>query len=526
MLCADNRTHGTEFAQSVFYPRASTRVTVSASRLTATDLEQPRIEILVNVSQGETRAAHLENGVLQEIYIQRDATGSVVGNIYLGKVQRVLAGMQAAFIDVGLPRAAFLQISDMVRRPAETQDVAPRIQHRLNQGDRILVQVSKDAMSTKGARLTTDLAIPSRFLVYMPYNPRIGVSARIENEAERERLSSSVASIREELGLTGGFIVRTVGDGAPHHALAADMRFLATVWNDILTQSRTVPPETLLYGDLALPIRMLRDMLTPEVAAITIDDEAAWQEMTGFTQRFAPEFTERTLHYTKPVPLFSQYGVEEAIERALAPKVPLRSGGFLIIEQTEAMVTVDVNTGGYVGTRSLEQTVLRTNIEAANTVARQLRLRNLGGIIVIDFIDMVDADHKAQVLTALRAALDADPAKTSVGAISPLGLVEVTRKRTRESLQQLMCHACETCQGRGFVKTGETVCFGLFREMTRIAHSQRVEELLILASPDIIGLLLDELSGAFHEVCTNTGLSVRLQSESLYTPEQFDLVVM
>lgn len=248
--------------------------------------------------------------------------------------------------------------------------------------------------------------------------------------------------------------------------------------------------------------------------------------MVAFTRRFAPEFTDRALHYTKAVPLFSQYGVEEAIERALQPKVPLKSGGFLIIEQTEAMVTVDVNTGGYVGTRSLEQTVLRTNIEAANTVARQLRLRNLGGIIVIDFIDMVDAEHKAQVLAALRDALDADPAKTTVGDISPLGLVEVTRKRTRESLQQLMCSDCEACGGRGFVKTGETVCFSLFREMSRLAHSRGAEELLILAAPDIIGLLLDELSGAFNEVCTACGLSVRLQAESLYMPEQFDLVVM
>ncbi|ROO24567.1 ribonuclease G [Salinisphaera orenii YIM 95161] len=488
--------------------------------------DEPRIEILVNVSAGETRAAQLENGVLQEIHIQRDAAGSAVGNIYLGEVQRVLAGMQAAFIEIGLERAAFLQISDMVRRPAETQDNAPRIQNRLNQGDRVLVQVSKEAMGTKGARLTTDLAIPSRFLVYMPYTPRIGVSARIENEAERERLIDTVTSLRDELGLAGGFIVRTVGDGAPHHALAADMRFLETVWRDIQTQANTAPPRTLLYGDLPLPIRMLRDLLTPEVAGVTIDDSESWEEMAAFTRRFAPEFTDRTQHYTKPTPLFDQYGVEEAIERALRPKVPLKSGGFLIIEQTEAMVTVDVNTGGYVGTRSLEQTVLRTNVEAASTIARQLRLRNLGGIIVIDFIDMVDESHKRQVLAALCSALEADPAKTTVGEISPLGLVEITRKRTRESLQHLMCTDCEACDGRGFVKTGETVCFSLFREMARVAHTQRPNELLILAAPDIIGLLLDELAATFNDVCEDTGLSVRLQAESLYTPEQFDLVVM
>jgi len=497
---------------------------MSTAPLAAPAADDPRIEILVNVSKGETRAAQLENGVLQEIHVQRDAAASVVGNIYLGEVQRVLAGMQAAFIEVGLERAAFLQISDMVRRPAETEDVSPRIQNRLSQGDRVLVQVSKDAMGSKGARLTTDLAIPSRFLVYMPYTPRIGVSARIENEQERDRLSASVSTLRDDLGLTGGFIVRTVGDGAPHHALAADMRFLATVWADIVDQSRTIAPRSLLYGDMPLPIRMLRDLLTPEVAAVTIDDEHAWRQMQIFTQRFAPEFTERALHYTKSVPLFSQYGVEEAIERALQPRVPLRSGGFLIIEQTEAMVTVDVNTGGYVGTRSLEQTVLRTNIEAAATVARQLRLRNLGGIIVIDFIDMVDAEHKERVLAALTAALDADPAKTSVSAISPLGLVEVTRKRTRDSLQHLMCANCESCGGRGFIKTGETVCFAMFREMSRLVQMRDARDLLILASPDIIGLLLDELAGVFHEVCADTGLGVRLQAESLYTPEQFDLV--
>ena len=492
----------------------------------SSDSAHPRVEILVNVAAGETRAAQLENGVLQDIHIQRDATGSVVGNIYLGRVQRVLAGMQAAFVDVGLERAGFLQISDMAPRPADDRGVTPPIQQRLTAGDRVMVQVAKDAIGTKGARLTTELALPSRFLVHMPYTSRVGISARIDNEAERERLSTHVNRIREELGFDGGFIVRTVGDGAPPEALAADMRFLDTVWRDIRAQAQTVAPETLLYGDLPLPIRMLRDLLTPDVGEVVIDDAAAWQEMTAFTARFAPEFTDRTRHYTEATPLFAQYGIEEAIERALLPKVPLKSGGFLIIEQTEALVSVDVNTGGYVGTRSLEQTVLRTNIEAAHTVARQLRLRNLGGIIVIDFIDMVDNDHKQQVLAALQTALDCDPAKSSVGAVSPLGLVEVTRKRTRESLEQLLCKPCDSCQGRGLIKTGETVCFSLFREMIRVARTQTVRELLVLAAPDTIGLLLDEMAGAFNNVCSQTGLSVRLQAESLYTPEQFDLVVM
>ncbi|MDA3920606.1 MAG: Rne/Rng family ribonuclease [Salinisphaera sp.] len=490
----------------------------------------PRVEILVNAGQGETRAAQIEDGVLQDIHIQRDATASAVSNIYLGRVQRVLAGMQAAFVDIGLDRAAFLQISDMVRRADEQPDATPRIQHRLSQGDRVLVQVTRDAMSTKGARLTTDLAIPSRFLVYMPYTPRIGVSARIENELERARLTQAVTAIRQELGLAGGFIVRTVGDGAPVEALAADMRFLATVWADIQQQSNTAAAESLLYGDLPLPIRMLRDLLTPEVATVIIDDRDAWQEMTGFTQRFAPEFTPRILLHEEEAPLFSQYGIEDAIERALLPRVPLRSGGFLIIEQTEALVSVDVNTGGFVGTRSLEQTVLRTNLEAANTVARQLRLRNLGGIIVIDFIDMIEPAHKQQVLAQLTDVLAADPAKTTVGSLSPLGLVEVTRKRTRESLEQLLCAPCEVCHGRGFIKTPETVVFTLFRDMQRLARHRgtagRQLELLLLAAPDTIGLLIDEQAAALREVCADAHIAVRLQAETLYGPEQFDLVVM
>lgn len=493
------------------------------------DANALRIEILVNAGPGETRAAQIENGILQDVHIQRDATASAVSNIYLGKVQRVLAGMQAAFVDIGLERAAFLQISDMVRSEEAGNDAeAPRIEKRLHAGDRVLVQVTRDAMGTKGARLTTDLAIPSRFLVYMPHTPRIGVSARIESDEERSRLYEAVADLRRELDLPGGFIVRTVADGASAAALGADMRFLATVWADIQHQAGRVPAETLVYGDLPLPIRMLRDLLTPEVSAVIIDDERAWHDMIAFTRRFAPEFAERILLHDEAAPLFAQYGIEEAIQRALQPRVPLKSGGFLIIEQTEAMVTVDVNTGGFVGTRSLEQTVLRTNLEAAQTVARQLRLRNLGGIIVIDFIDMVDADHKRQVLAQLSDTLAADPAKTSVGQISGLGLVEVTRKRTRESLEHLLCMPCEACGGRGYVKTPETVALELFREIARRARTRpHVDsELLVLAPPDTIDQLLDSQAAVFECVCREARVDVRLQAEALYGPEQFDVVVM
>ncbi len=489
----------------------------------------PRIEILVNAGLGETRAAQIENGILQDIHVQRDATASAVGNIYLGSVQRVLAGMQAAFVDVGLARAAFLQLADMVR-PSDAATARSRIEQRLVAQDRVLVQVSRDAMGTKGARLTTDLALPSRFLVYMPYTPRIGISARIEADGERARLHEGITRLREELGLTGGFIVRTVADGCDLAAIAADMRFLAAVWADIQASAKRVPVETLVYGNLPLPIRMLRDLLTPDVDAVLIDDHSAWQDMRAFTARFAPELADRVLLHDGPAPLFSQYGIEDAIERALQPQVPLKSGGFLVIEQTEAMVTVDVNTGGFVGTRSLEQTVLRTNLEAAQTIARQLRLRNLGGIIVIDFIDMVDAGHKTQVLDQLTRALAADPAKTTLGGISALGLVEVTRKRTRESLEQLLCAPCPTCQGRGQLKTPETVIFELFREITR-RHSQRpadmaAERLLILAAPDTVDELLDAQAAPLAELSQQLGCDIQLQAETLYGPEQFDVVVL
>ncbi|HET7313120.1 Rne/Rng family ribonuclease [Salinisphaera sp.] len=492
------------------------------------DADALRVEILVNAGPGETRAAQIERGVLQDIHIQRDATASAVSNIYLGVVQRVLAGMQAAFIDIGAERAAFLQVSDMVRPDTGDDADTPRIEKRLHAGDRVLVQVTRDAMGTKGARLTTDLAIPSRFLVYMPHTPRIGVSARIESEEERSRLFEAVSDLRRELDLPGGFIVRTVADGAAPTALAADMRFLATVWADIRSQAEHVPGETLIYGDLPLAIRMLRDLLTPEVSAVIIDDARAWNEMIAFTRRFAPEFTDRVLMHEGDTPLFAQYGIEDAIQRALQPRVPLKSGGFLIIEQTEAMITVDVNTGGFVGTRSLEQTVLRTNLEAAQTVARQLRLRNLGGIIVIDFIDMIDAEHKQQVLAQLTAALAADPAKTAIGPLSNLGLVEVTRKRTRESLEHLLCAPCEACGGRGYVKTPETIAFDLFREIARRAwlRPRADAELLVLAPPDTIDQLLDGQAGAFRRVCDDAGVIVRLQAEALYGPEQFDVVVM
>src|SRR5699024_6009891 len=326
--------------------------------------------------------------------------------------------------------------------------------------------------------------------------------------------------------MEGGFVVRTIGEGMDAAALAADMRFLGTIWRNIHTRAQNAPAETLLYGDLPLSTRMLRDLLKPGVTTVHIDCKHAWQEMHDFSQRFAPEFTERILQYDHSTPLFDRYGVEDAINRALQPRVPLKSGGFLIIEQTEAMVTVDVNTGGFVGTRSLEETVLRTNVEAARTIARQLRLRNLGGIIVIDFIDMVTEADRNQVLGTLTDSLRPDPARTRVGTMAPLGLDELTRKRTRDSLQHQLCEPCESCSGRDYLMTCKAVCFDLFRELAAMAEKQGAQNLMVLAAPDVIGLLLDELAEHFRRICTATGCDIQLQAESLYAQEHFDLVIL
>lgn len=484
------------------------------------------VEILVNVAPGETRVAQVEHGVLQEVHLQRDSRDSVVGNIYLGRVQRVLPGMQAAFVEIGLARTAFLHASDIVSARGEEGDVTPGIQHLLSNNDSVLVQVVKEPLGSKGARLTTDLSIPSRYLVLMPYSEHVAVSARIEDAAERERLRATVAEIKAELGQRGGFIVRTVGEGADRQALAADMRFLDRLWRSIQEQVMRTEPGSLVHGDLPLVTRMLRDMLFTEVDRVRIDDPAASRIMADFAQRFVPELAGRIERYEGDGPIFDLFGVEDELQRALLPEVPLKSGGSIVIEQTEAMTTVDVNTGGFVGSRNLDETILKTNLEAAAAIARQLRLRNLGGIIIIDFIDMGTAGHRDQVLRALERALAADPAKSAISQISPLGLVEMTRKRTRESLEHVLCEPCPACQGRGSVKSVETVCHEILRELLRSARQFDAEELLVLASPDVVAMLLDEQADALADLAEAIHRRVRLQAESLYLQEQFDVVLM
>jgi ribonuclease G len=492
--------------------------------------ERPGVkeEILINVTPREVRAALVENGMLQEIVIERASRRGLISNIYKGRVSRVLPGMQAAFIEVGLERTAFLHASDIVSDSAAalaSRNGEPNIRDLVAEGGELLVQVLKDPLGTKGARLTTHITIPSRYLVMLPKGSGIGISARIEDEAERERLRSLMDSIITA-PTKAGYIVRTAAEGASLDALRADMLFLQKLWEAIEEAAVKAGPAKLVHEDLALPLRVLRDLLGPDVERVRVDSADEYRRMTELAERFMPHMAPKIELYAEDRPLFDLYGIEDEIGRALNRKVALKSGGHVVFDQTEAMTTIDVNTGAYVGHRNLEETIFRTNLEAAVVIARQLRLRNLGGIIIIDFIDMVEEEHRHQVLQALTARLANDHAKTQIMSVSPLGLVEMTRKRNRESLEHVLCQPCPSCEGRGFVKSPETVCYEIFREVVRQHRQFDFQELLVLARPDVIERLLDEESASVAELEELTGKPIRLQSEAMYAPDQFDVVLM
>ncbi len=481
-------------------------------------------ELLINVTPPETRVALIENGVLQEIIIERTARRGLVGNIYKGKVCRVLPGMQAAFVDMGLDRAAFLHASDITSTDADPP--SDQIHELVREGDMLVVQVVKDPLGTKGARLTTSLSIPSRYLVYMPGLRNIGVSQKIEDEQERLRLRSTLGNFLSETENTGGFIARTAAEGVSEEALRADMRFLTRLWHTVQERARTANGIALIHEDLVLAMRALRDLVGPDVERIRIDSRSMYLKSREFVNTLIPDALPRLEYYPGERPLFDLYGVEDEIQKALERKVQLKSGGHLVIDQTEAMTTIDVNTGAFVGHRNLEETIFKTNLEAAQAICRQLRLRNLGGIIIIDFIDMGEDEHKRQVMRALEKCLSKDHAKTHISEVSSLGLVEMTRKRTRDSLEHILCEPCSRCDGRGSLKTAETTCYEIFREIMREARQFDVETLLVLASQEVIDRLVDEESTHLAELEEFIGKPIRLQAEVLYTQEQYDVVLI
>jgi ribonuclease G len=489
-------------------------------------------EILINVTPRETRVAVVENGVLQEILIERAGKRGLVGNIYKGRACRVLPGMEAAFVDIGLERAAFLHVSDI--RPESSPENGASVTHSdrvalaitdlVREGQELVVQVIKDPIGTKGARLTTHITLPSRFLVFLADSDVAGVSVKIDGERERQRLKEVVNAFRAEFG--GGYIVRTAAEGAESEALQADMQFLQRLWNSIRERMKETSGILTLYEDLPLVLRVLRDFIGDNVEKVRIDSRETCQRMLEFADKFVPEMGPRLEHYPGERPIFELYGIEDELQKALGKKVPLKSGGYLIVDQTEAMATIDVNTGAYVGHRNLEETIFKTNLEAAAAIARQLRLRNLGGIIILDFIDMVSEEHRQAVLKALEKHLEKDRAKSHISQVSPLGLVEMTRKRTRESLEQILCEPCPLCDGRGSIKTAETVCYEIFRELLRETRQYSPRQFVVLAAPDVVDAMQDQESTSVAQLEAFVGIPIKFQAEALYTREQYDVVLM
>lgn len=482
-------------------------------------------EILINMTPQETRVAILENGLLHDLYIERSRSRGLVGNVYRGKVVRVLPGMDAAFVDIGFEKAAFLHVSDVANKNKKDNDSETiHISQILSEGQTVLVQVLKDQLGTKGARLTTNITIPSRYLVFMPNADNIGVSSRIEGEEERERLKTILVE-QEHRIKDAGYILRTAAEVANKESIASDIKYLNRLWENINNNSG-VKIEDAVHKDLPLYLRVLRDMVDEDIEVIRVDSRETNNIMLDFANKYVPEVAGFIEHYPGERPIFDLHGVEDEIQKGLERKVQLKSGGYLIIDQTEAMTTIDVNTGAYVGSRNLEETIFKTNLEAAQAIARQLRLRNLGGIVILDFIDMSEDEHKRQVMRALEKALEKDHARTSISEVSSLGLVEMTRKRTRESLEHVLCGTCPTCDGRGMIKTAETVCYEIFREILREARQFDARELLVLAAQDVVDLLVDEESNSLAELEGFIGIPIKLQVEEFFTQEQYDVVIL
>ncbi len=493
--------------------------------------------LVLHCTPHEVRVALLENGQVAEIYVERRKDSSLVGNIYKGRVIRVLPGMQAAFVDIGLERAAFLYVADVAERPvtwtsdlpaggtatiSETRsDLSARpIQSLLHEGQEIMVQVAKEPIGTKGARVTSHVSIAGRHLVYMPTVDHVGISRRILDEEERRRLRGILEELVPE---GGGFVARTAAEGRTPEELRADLEFLRQVWNDILTRMESGAAPATLHEDLDLVLRSARDMVTPELEVIHIDDAAEYDRLTGFMRRFMPRYTDKAKLYTRPEPIFEAFGIEMELNRALGRKVWLKSGGYLIIDQTEALTAIDVNTGRYVGKRNLEDTILKTNLEAVTEVVYQLRLRNIGGIIIVDFIDMEKEANRDRVYTALAEALKADRAKTNILKISELGLVEMTRKRVRDSLLRTLSEPCFYCDGSGHLKSRTTVAYDIYRALLREAPFMDEGTVRLLVHPRVATVLMDEERPMVEELQARIEKNIVVEARADFHLERFEV---
>jgi ribonuclease G len=483
-------------------------------------------DILINWSPQETRVAIIENGAVQELHIERALERGLVGNVYLGKVARVLPGMQSAFVDVGLERAAFLHVADLHTSNGARTEGAPLvpIERQVFEGQTLLVQVIKDPIGTKGARLSTQISIAGRMLVFLPQDTHIGISQKIGSPDTREALRARMLALVGDGG--GGFILRTNAEDASDEELADDIAYLRKAWSAIREAATSRAAGTLLHQDLNLAERVLRDLANDATQTVRIDSKLQFDALQAFGATYSPGAVKKLEHYNGERPIFDLFNIEEDIQRALARRVDLKSGGYLIIDQTEALTTIDVNTGGFVGARNFDDTIFKTNLEAALAIGRQLRLRNLGGIIIVDFIDMTREEHRSAVLAEFRKQLARDRTKTTVSGFTQLGLVEMTRKRTRESLAHMLCEPCPTCEGRGQVKTARSVCYDILREILREARQFNPKEFRVIASPAVVEMLLDEESAHLAGLSEFVGKPISLSAESAMNPEQYDIVLM
>jgi ribonuclease G len=499
-------------------------------------------DILINWSPQESRVAVVEHGAVQELQVERTLERGLVGNVYLGKVVRVLPGMQSAFIDIGLDRAAFLHVADLITtissRHAENDATATMpgalvaapvlssvqpIERQLFEGQSLMVQVLKDPMGTKGARLTGQISIAGRLLVFLPQDNHIGVSQKIP-QRQREELRQRLQALNADLG--GGFILRTNAEEASDAELSEDIAYLRKTWARIKAASLRLPPASVLHQDLDLLQRVMRDMVVEGTQSIRIDSREQFDKLKAFASEFMPATLSKLQLYTGERPIFDLFNIDEEIAKALGRRVDLKSGGYLIIDQTEALTTIDVNTGGFVGARNFDDTIFKTNLEASQAIARQLRLRNLGGIVIVDFIDMMKDNHRDAVLAEFQKQLARDRIKTAVNGFSALGLLEMTRKRIRESLAHQLCEPCSACTGKGVVKTARSVTYDILREILREARQFNPREFRVVASPKVIELFLDEESQHLASLSDFIGKPVSLQAEAAMAQEQYDIVLL
>ena len=488
------------------------------------------IEILINVTPQETRVAVVDDGVLQEVQIERARSKGIVGNIYRGKAKRVLPGMQAAFIEIGLERTGFLHANEItLNDPAfseEQRATPPRVEQLVHEGETVWVQVLKDPVVEKGARLTTELSIPSRYFVYMPNNEHIGISQKIELEEDRQRLLNKLTELLENEDMQGGFIIRTLADTARDEELASDLVYLRKAWKSISESMRNQSKFGLVHEDIPLALRTLRDLVNEDVDRIRIDSKESHARCREFAEELIPSITGKLEWYSGERPLFSHYGVEEGIQSALHKRVGLECGGYLIFDQTEAMSTIDVNTGAYVGKRNQSDTIFKTNLEAAREITRQIRLRNLGGLIIIDFIDMLSQKHRKAVCDELQTGVKSDRIKTRLSSMSELGLVQLTRKRSHNSLEKNLCESCSICSGTGTVKTTQTVCYQIFRDLLREARRYSAEAYTVVASKQVVDMLIEEESSGLADLETFINTTITLREDKTYRQEQYDIVLI